>query len=45
MPERPDLGERTRKGLFAFCAACTAWLIVQNMLLIALACIASWGRP
>jgi hypothetical protein len=45
MPDGPGLGERARKGLFAFCAACTAWLIVQNMLLIALAWITTWGRP
>jgi hypothetical protein len=48
MPDGPDLRERARgvrEWLFAFCAACTAWLIVQNTLLIALAWISTWGRP
>ena len=48
MPSGPDLRERARgvrDWLFAFCAACTAWLIVQNAFLIALALISTRGRP
>jgi|SoimicMinimDraft_4_1059732.scaffolds.fasta_scaffold401792_2 hypothetical protein len=47
MSSGPDLRERARgvrDWLFAFCAACTAWLIVQNAFLIALAWISSRGR-
>jgi hypothetical protein len=48
MSDGRDLRERARgmrDWLFAFCAACTAWLIVQNAFLIALALISTRGRP
>ena len=38
MPERP------RNWLFAACAACTAWLIVQNFALLVLV-LGGWVRP
>jgi hypothetical protein len=34
-----------RRWLFAICAACTAWLVVQNTLLIVLVWLGAWGRP
>jgi hypothetical protein len=34
-----------RRWLFAACAACTAWLIFQNTLLIALVWLGVWSRP
>jgi hypothetical protein len=48
MPSSPDLRERARgmrDWLFAFCAACTAWLIVQNVLLLTIAWVTTRGRP
>jgi hypothetical protein len=47
MREGAQVRERARgarEWLFAFCAACTAWLIVQNVVLIALVFISTWGR-
>ena len=34
-----------RRWLFAICAACTAWLILQNTLLIALIWLGAWRKP
>lgn len=34
-----------RSWLFAICAACTAWLILQNSLLLALAWIVTRVKP
>ena len=48
MSSGPQFGERARglrDWLFAFCAACTAWLILQNAFLIMLALISTRGRP
>jgi len=34
----------TGRWLFAVCAACTAWLVVQNFALLVIALVA-WVRP
>ena len=34
-----------RRWLFGVFAACTAWLVVQNSVLLLLAVIGVWGRP
>lgn len=36
---------RLRRWLFAVCAACTAWLILQNSVLIALVWMGVRGKP
>ncbi len=41
-PRNPAGGPRS--WLFAICAACTAWLIVQNSVLLALAWIVTWVK-
>jgi len=33
-----------RRWLFAACAACTAWLVVQNLALLVFA-LGAWVRP
>ena len=33
-----------RRWLFAIFAACTAWLVVQNLVLFAVAAFAAWGK-
>lgn len=33
-----------RRWLFAIFAACTAWLIVQNLFLFALVVFTAWGK-
>ena len=34
-----------RRWLFGVFAACTAWLVVQNSVLLLLAVFGVWGRP
>ena len=34
---------RLRRVLFGVFAACTAWLILQNSVLLALALVGAWG--
>ena len=34
--QQPTLAARLRPALFAMCAACTLWLIVQNTILLTL---------
>jgi hypothetical protein len=34
-----------RRWLFGIFAACTAWLVVQNSVLLVLVMLGAWGRP